>query len=83
MSGILVIVIVNVINHVREYLDYKNCKFIIKLIDMLVEECSENIERKEMVYNGTLNDYGKILNPFYITIYKADIEIGEKKEINA
>ena len=36
-----------------------------------------------MVYNGTLNDYGKILNSFCITICKADMEVGEKKEINA
>ena len=80
LSGILAIVIVNVINHVREYLDNKNCRFIIKLIDMLVGECSENIDGKEMVYNDTLNDYGKILNPFYITICKADIEIGGKRK---
>ena len=27
-----------------KYLDYKNCKFRKKLVDKLVEECSENID---------------------------------------
>ena len=43
---------------VGEYLDYKNCK----LIDGLVEECCENIDGKKVIYNGTLNDYGRICN---------------------
>ena len=45
---------------VGEYLDYKNCKYRKRLIDKLVEECSENIDEKElhsnkMIYNSTLN----------------------------
>ena len=28
-----------------------------KLIDKLVEKCSENIDGKEITYNGTVNDY--------------------------
>ena len=39
---------------VREYLDYEDCKCKKKLVDKLVEECSENIDEKEMIYN----DYG-------------------------
>ena len=31
-----------------EYLDYKNCKCRKKLVDKLVEECSENIDEKEI-----------------------------------
>ena len=31
-----------------------------KLVDKLVEECSENINEYEMIYNKTLNDYEKI-----------------------
>ena len=31
-----------------------------KLVDKLVEECSENINENEMIYNKTLNDYEKI-----------------------
>ena len=40
---------------VREYLDYKNCKFRERLIDKLVEECSENLDGNEMLYNESLN----------------------------
>ena len=45
---------------VGEYLDYENCKWRKRLIDKLVEECSENIDEKElhsnkMIYNSTLN----------------------------
>ena len=44
-----------------EYLDYKNCKCRKSLVDKLVDECSENIDEKElhqnkMIYNSTLND---------------------------
>ena len=50
---------------VGEYLDYKNCKGIKRLVDKLVEECSENIDGKklhlsEMFYNSTLIDYEKL-----------------------
>ena len=38
---------------IGEYLDYKNCKCRIILIDKLVEECSENIDGNEMIYNKT------------------------------
>ena len=40
---------------VAEYLDYKNCKCRKRLIDKLVEECSENIDGNEITDNGTLN----------------------------
>ena len=33
---------------VGEYLDYKNCKWRKKLVDKLVEECSENVDRNEL-----------------------------------
>ena len=29
---------------VGEYLDYKNCKCMKKLVDKLIEECNENID---------------------------------------
>ena len=44
---------------VGECLDYKNCKCRKRLIDKLVEECSENIDGNKMIYNSTLNDYKK------------------------
>ena len=31
-----------------EYLDYKNCKFRKRLVDKLVEECSENIDEAKL-----------------------------------
>ena len=40
---------------VGEYLDYKNCKCRKRIIDKLVEECSENIDGNEMFYNETLD----------------------------
>ena len=40
---------------IREYLDYKNCKCRNKIVDKLFEECSENIDGNEMLYNETLN----------------------------
>ena len=49
------------------YLDYKNCKCRKRLIDRLVEECSENIDENKMIYNSTLNDYGKMC--CFCTVY--------------
>ena len=45
---------------VGEYLDYENCKCRKSLVDKLVEECSENIDEDEMVYDGTLNDHKNV-----------------------
>ena len=49
---------------VGEYLDYKKQQVQKKLVDKLVEECNENIDKKEllpnkMICNSTLNDYKK------------------------
>ena len=40
---------------IGEYLDYRNCKCRNKLIDKLIEECSENIDENEMIHNEILN----------------------------
>ena len=53
---------------VGEYLDYRNCKCRKKLIDKLVEECSENIDGNEMIYNGTLNNRRKVCNSCTVCI---------------
>ena len=45
---------------VGEYLDYENCKCRKKLVDKLVDG-------NEMIYNGNLNDYGRLCNS--CTIY--------------
>ena len=47
---------------VRQYLDYKNCKRRKRLVDKLVEECSENIDENKLIYNRTLNVYGNVCN---------------------
>ena len=43
LSGTLIVVIVSAIKScdVGEYLDYKNCKCREKIVDKLLEECSE------------------------------------------
>ena len=40
---------------IAEYLDHKICKCRKKIIDKLVEECSENIDGNEILYNETLD----------------------------
>ena len=40
---------------IGEYLDYKSCKCRKKIIDNLVEKCSEYIDGNEMLYNETLD----------------------------
>ena len=52
---------------VGEYLDYEKYKCRKKLVDKLVEECSENIDGNKMIYN----DYGNVCNS--CTIYIAYI----------
>ena len=47
---------------VGQYLDYRNCKWRKKLVDRLVEEYSENADGDKMIYDGILNDYGKLHN---------------------
>ena len=44
---------------VGEYLDYANCKCRKRLIDKLVEECSENIDENKLI-SVTLNDYKNV-----------------------
>ena len=46
--------------NIGQYLDYKNCKCRKKLIDKLIEEFSKDINGNNMIYNVTLNDYGKV-----------------------
>ena len=40
---------------IGEYLDYKNCKCRRKIVGLLAEECSKNIDENEMIYNETLD----------------------------
>ena len=40
---------------IGEFLDYKSCKCRNNIVYKLLEECSENIDGKEILYNETLN----------------------------
>ena len=40
---------------IGEFFDYKSCKCRNKIVDKLLEECSENIDGNKMLYNETLN----------------------------
>ena len=51
-----------------ECLNHKNCKCTNKLVDELVEECSENIDENKMLYNETLNAI--LLNTIPLNDYK-------------
>ena len=53
---------------IEQYLDYKHCKCRKEQITKLVEECNENIDGYEMIYNATLIDYGNVCSS--CTIYK-------------
>ena len=58
---------------IGEYLDYKKFKCRKRLVDKLVEKCTENIDANKMVYNSTLNvipldEYGKIYNSCVVYI---------------
>ena len=50
LFGILVIVSVNVIKNCgfSEYLDYENCKCRKKLVDKLIDECTETTEEAKL-----------------------------------
>ena len=41
-------------------MQYENCKCKKEIVDELVEECNENIDGNEMIYNVTLNDYRNV-----------------------
>ena len=47
---------------IGEYLNYKNCKCRKKIIEKLIEECSENIAKNKMFHNGTLDITSSIDN---------------------
>ena len=53
---------------VMVYILLQSCLCVKELIRNSVEECSENINRNELIYNETLNDYGKVCNSCAINI---------------
>ena len=54
--------------NIGEYLDYSNCKCRKKLVDLLVEECTENIEETKLV-KKTLDENKDRCNSY--AVYKA------------
>ena len=64
---------------VGQYLGYKNCKCRKKLVDKLVEECNENIDGNEMIYN----DYGEVCNSCTIYIVLLAIILIISKSISS
>ena len=40
---------------IEKYLDYKNCKCRYKVVDKLVEGCTEIVDENEIIYNETVN----------------------------
>ena len=55
----------------EEYLDYKNCTCRKKIVDNLVEECSENTYENEKIYNVTFSDYENVCRSctIYIVLF--------------
>ena len=43
--------------NVGEYVDYSDSKYRKKVVDELVEECIENIDENELIYDTTSNDH--------------------------
>ena len=68
---------------VGEYLDFKNCQCRKRLIDKLVEECSENIDGNKVIYNDILNDYGKMCNSCVVYIVLLVIFLIKSKSISS
>ena len=47
---------------IGEYRDYKNCKCRKKIIDKLIEKCSENIYENKVLYNETFDIISSSVN---------------------
>ena len=54
--------------HIGKYLDYENCKCRKRIIDKLVDECSENIYENETINVIPLNVYKKVYNSCMVYI---------------
>ena len=70
--GIQVIVNVNVVNHmydIGEYLGYENCKCRKRLIDKLVEECTETVKEVKPARCETLTENENSYKSSSYTVY--------------
>ena len=82
MLGILVIVSVNIIKRVGEYLDYENRKCRKKLVDILVDECTEIVEEVKLVKithaknaNSYKCSFSKVCVALSLSVFKINIGI--------
>ena len=67
----------NVINHVNvgEYLDYENCKSRKKLVDKLIEECTENIDEVKIAEKALLEHGNECVYSYKIYVILAVIAL--------
>ena len=59
--------------NISQYLDYSDCKFKKKLIDLLIEECTENIDETKLI-NITITENNNETKLVNITITKNNNE---------
>ena len=55
--------------NIGEYLDYSNCKRRKKLVDLLVEECTENIKETKLNENLAKNEHKCSSCTLYIVLF--------------
>ena len=64
--------------NIGEYLDYENCKCRKKLVDKLVEECTENVEEVKLAENDNKHkcSSGTLCIVLFSTIFTINVGIG-------
>ena len=64
--------------NIGEYLDYSNCKCRKKLIDLIIEECTENIEQTNLLENEHKKECSSctVYIVLFSIIFTIDIGIG-------
>ena len=60
---------------IGEYLDYENCKCTKKLVDPLIEECTENIEETRLVENKNKHENKCSSSTLYIVLFSIILTI--------
>ena len=62
--------------NISEYLDYSNCKCRKKLVDPLVEECTENIEETKLLKKTLDKNKYRVLFWIFFMLFLISIGIG-------
>ena len=55
--------------NISEYLDYSSCKYRKKLVDPLVEECTENVNETELIKVTVENNDGSCSYVVYMVLF--------------